>query len=238
MSALLSVSEELLPIERIKFREPLAPRTLTAQVYRATIGSKDYAVKLFLPYDIRCRDIDRVRLRAYNLSDDELEARFHPWRREMRVYQQIKYIKGPDRQFFPKYYGATRLSQKLCPRWGYDDTEDIPVIILELLDGKEIHNERYELQISNSTRQVAEELYNDDGIDAEYIHIYIHCMEKIDALHSGRAVHSDIKPDVFMNCASVMIDFSSSWSWEDGKDEPCLDPFRRRQGPTTFESRT
>lgn len=46
MSAPFSVSEELLPIERIKFRRPLAPRTLTAQVYRATIGSKDYAVKL------------------------------------------------------------------------------------------------------------------------------------------------------------------------------------------------
>ncbi|KFY78723.1 hypothetical protein V499_02163 [Pseudogymnoascus sp. VKM F-103] len=115
---------------------------------------------------------------------------------------------------------------------------NIADVILELLDGKEVHNNQYELQISDSTRQVAQELYNDDGIDAEYIHIYIHCMEKIDALHSGRAVHSDIKPDVFMNCASVMIDFSSSWSWEDGKDEPCLDPFRRRQGPTTFESRS
>ena len=46
MSALLSVSEELLPIEQIKFYAQLGPRTLTAQVYRATIGSKDYAVKL------------------------------------------------------------------------------------------------------------------------------------------------------------------------------------------------
>lgn len=46
MSTLFSVSEELLPIERIKFRKSLAPRTLTAQVYRATIGSRDYAVKL------------------------------------------------------------------------------------------------------------------------------------------------------------------------------------------------
>jgi serine/threonine protein kinase len=158
----------------------------------------------------------------------------------MRVYQQIdKYIQGPDREFFPKYYGATKLSRKLFPRWGYvEDREDIPVIILELLDGKEIHNERYELQISDSTGQVAQELYNDDGIDAEYIHIYIHCMEKIDILHGGRIVHSDIKPDVFMNCASVMIDFNHSWSWEDGKDEPCLDPFRRRQGPTTFELRS
>jgi serine/threonine protein kinase len=156
----------------------------------------------------------------------------------MRVYQQIdKYIQDPDRQFFPKYYGATKLSRKLFPRWGYmGDTEDIPVIILELLDEKEIHNDQYELQISDSTRQVAQELYNYYGIDAEYVHIYIHCMEKIDILHGGRVVHRDIKPDVFMNCASVIIDFSHSWSWEDGKDEPCLDPFRRRQGPTTFES--
>lgn len=184
--------------------------------------------------------MNRSRLRKYNLSDDELEARFHPWRREMRVYQQIdKYIQGPDRQFFPKYYGATKLSRKLFSRWGYMKvTEDIPAIILELLDGKEIHNHQYELQISDSTRQVAQELYNADGIDAEYIHIYIHCMEKIDILHGGRIIHSDIKPDVFMNCASVMIDFSHSWSWEDGKDEPCLDPFSPRRGPRSFETRS
>ncbi|OBT68664.1 hypothetical protein VE03_01701 [Pseudogymnoascus sp. 23342-1-I1] len=242
MSTLFSVSEELLPIEQIRFRRPLAPRTLTAQVYKATIGSKDYAVKLFLPYDTRHREIDRVRLRAYNLSDAELEARLHPWRREMRVYEQIdKYIQSPDRQFFPKYYGATKLSRKLCPRWVYvedKDEEDIPIIILELLDGKEIHNGQYDLHVSDLTRQVAQKLYNDDGIDVKYIHIYLHCMEKIEALHSGRDIHGDIKPDVFMNHASVMIDFSISWSWEDGKDEPCLDPFRPRQGPTTFESRS
>lgn len=46
MSALLSLSEELLPMEQIKFRAPLGPRTLVGQVFRATIGSKDYAVKL------------------------------------------------------------------------------------------------------------------------------------------------------------------------------------------------
>ncbi|KFZ09917.1 hypothetical protein V502_08417 [Pseudogymnoascus sp. VKM F-4520 (FW-2644)] len=242
MSALLSVSEELLPIEQIKFRRPLGPRTLTAQVYRATIGSKDYAVKLFLPYHPESLEINRFRLREYNLSDAELEARFYPWRREMRVYQQIdKYIQGPDRQFFPKYYGATKLSRKLCPRWPYlgdNIKEDIPVVILELLDGKEVHNNQYDLQISDSTRQIAQKLYNEDGIDAEYTHIYIHCMEKIEVLHRGRVVHKDIKPDIFMNFASVVIDFSHSWSWEDGKDEPCLDPFSRRQGPRSFETRS
>ena len=117
------------------------------------------------------------------------------------------------------------------------DTEGIPIIILELLDGKEIHNEEYNLQISDSTRQVAQKMYNDDGIDAEFIHIYIHCMEKIEILHRGRVLHNDPKPDIFMNHASVVIDFSHSWSWEEGKDEPCLDPFRRSQGPRSFEAR-
>ncbi|KFY96664.1 hypothetical protein V498_02569 [Pseudogymnoascus sp. VKM F-4517 (FW-2822)] len=240
MSTPLSVLDEMLPIEQIKFDMPLARRTLTAQVYRATIGSQDYAVKLFLPYSTRSRDINRVRLRAYNLSDDELEARFYAWRREVRVYQHIdKYIQGPDRQFFPRYYGATKLSRKLCPRgWGYvEDTGDIPIIILELLDGKEVHNEQYELQASDSTREVAQKLYNEDGIDAEYVHIYIHCMEKIEALHNGRAIHGDVKPDIFMNHTSVIIDFGRSWSWEEGKDKQCLDPFRPRQGPTSFEMR-
>lgn len=124
----------------------------------------------------------------------------------------------------------------MCPRgWGYvEDTEDIPIIILELLDGKEVHNEQYELQASDSTREVAQKLYNEDGIDTEYVHIYIHCMEKIEALHKGRAIHGDVKPDIFMNHASVIIDFGRSWSWEGGKDEQCLDPFRPRQGPTSL----
>lgn len=35
-----------LPFEQIKFGAALADLTLTAQVFKATIGSKDYAVKL------------------------------------------------------------------------------------------------------------------------------------------------------------------------------------------------
>ena len=62
-------------------------------------------------------------------------------------------------------------------------------------------------------------------------------MEKIEVLHSARVIHRDIKPDIFMNRASVICDFSRSWSWEEGKYEPCLDSFRQRDGPRSFESR-
>jgi len=182
-----------------------------------------------------------MRLRQYKLSDAELEDRFHPWRREVRAYEHIdKYIQGLKRNFFPKYYGTTKLKSSLCPRaWHYthNTTEEVPIIILELLDGIEMHNEEYDLQISDLTRHTAQGLYS-DGLDAEYVHIYVHCMEKIEALHGARIVHNDIKPDVFMNGASVVCDFSNSWSWDKDSDEPCLDPFRPRQGPTSFETRS
>lgn len=182
-----------------------------------------------------------MRLRRYKLLDAKLEARFYPWRREVRVYEHIgKYIQGPKRNFSPKHYGTTKLKPSLCPRvWRYshDTAEEATIIVLELLDGIEIHNEEYDLNISDLTHQTAQGLYN-DALDAEYVHIYIHCMEKIEALHDANIVHNDIKPDVFMNGASVVWDFSNSWSWDKDNDEPCLDPFRPRQGPRSFETRS
>ncbi|ELR02807.1 hypothetical protein GMDG_05744 [Pseudogymnoascus destructans 20631-21] len=227
-------------IEQIKIRGPLAHQTETGQVYKAILGLNTYAVKLFEPYSAKCKRLDRHRLQSYNLSDAELEARFHPWRRERRVYEHIdKHISYPTRQFFPIYYGATMLSWKLCPReWRtfHNNREDVPIIILELLDGIEVHNAQGDVRISNSTRQYAQELYK-NGLDAEYVHIYIHCMEKMEVLHGARVIHGDIKPDVFMNCASVICDFSRSWSWDEGKEEPCLDAFSPHRGPKSFEDR-
>jgi serine/threonine protein kinase len=108
------------------------------------------------------------------------------------------------------------------------------MIFLELLDEKQDCEVPPELQISDETRQKARELYR-NGVDAEYVHIYVHCMEKIEVLHNAKIIHGDIKPDIFMNNASVVCDFSRSWSWEDNK--PCLDKFNPRQGPRSFETR-
>ncbi|OBT77824.1 hypothetical protein VF21_03259 [Pseudogymnoascus sp. 05NY08] len=129
------------------------------------------------------------------------------------------------------------LSRKLCPReWRTPyNTEEVPIILLELLDGVEIHNAQGDAQISDSTRRHAQELYN-DGLDTECVHMYIHCMEKVEVLHGARIIHGDIKPDVFMNSASVICDFSMSWSWDEDEDEPCLDAFSHR-GPRSFETR-
>jgi hypothetical protein len=63
-------------------------------------------------------------------------------------------------------------------------------------------------------------------------------MEKIEALHDARIIQSDIKPDVFMNHASVLCDFSHAWSWDKDNDEPCLDSFKPRLGPRSFETRS
>jgi len=62
-------------------------------------------------------------------------------------------------------------------------------------------------------------------------------MEKIEVLHGARVIHGDIKPDIFMNSASVICDFSRSWSWDEDNDEPCIDPFSQRRGPRSFETR-
>lgn len=59
-----------------------------------------------------------------------------------------------------------------------------------------------ELHISDITRQKAQELY-EDGIDIEYVHIYIHCMAKTEVLHNAQIIHGDVKPDIFINRASV-----------------------------------
>lgn len=130
------------------------------------------------------------------------------------------------------------LSRKKCPRpWRashHTERNDVPIIVLELLDGTTVHNAQSDMQIGDITRQTAQELYK-NGLDAEYVHMYIHCMEKVEVLHDARVIHGDIKPDVFMNYASVICDFSASWSWNEDKDE-CLDPFSHR-GPRTFETR-
>lgn len=79
------------------------------------------------------------------------------------------------------------LSRKLCPREWHTpyNTEDVPIILLELLDGIEVHNAEGHVHISDSTRQHAQGLYN-DGLDAECVHMYIHCMEKVEVLHGAR----------------------------------------------------
>lgn len=73
-----------------------------------------------------------------------------------------------------------------------------------------------DLQISDLAHKTAQELY-DNGLDNEYIHIYIYCIEKIKALHDAGIVHADVKPDMFMNNASVICDFSL---WDRDNYEP------------------
>lgn len=69
------------------------------------------------------------------------------------------------------------LSRALCPhewRTGHNTQgSHVPIVILELLDEVEVHNAHDDLQISDSTRQNAQGLYN-DGMDDESVHIYVH----------------------------------------------------------------
>jgi hypothetical protein len=62
---------------------------------------------------------------------------------------------------------------------------------------------RDDLQISHLTYQTALKLYHDE-IDLDYVHIYIHCVEKIEVLYEIRVIHGGIKADVFLNDASVV----------------------------------
>lgn len=114
------------------------------------------------------------------------------------------------------------------------DAVDVPVVILELIDGTQNQKGLSDLQISDATVQEAQDLLK-QNLDAEYVHMYIHCMEKIEVLHNAKIIHGDVKPDIFLNCASVVLDFSRSWSWEGG--EPCLDSFLPQKGPRSFETR-
>jgi hypothetical protein len=103
-----------------------------------------------------------------------------------------------------------------------------------LIDGTQTQKGLPDLQISDATVQEAQDLLK-QNLDVEYVHIYIHCMEKFEVLHNAKIIHGDPKPDIFLNCASVVLDFSRSWSWED--DGPCLDSFLPRKGPRSFETR-
>lgn len=76
------------------------------------------------------------------------------------------------------------------------------MVFIELQDGTKTSGAPVELQISGITRQKAHELY-EEGIDIEYTHIYIYCMENIEVLHNAKIIHGDVKPDILINCALV-----------------------------------
>jgi hypothetical protein len=89
------------------------------------------------------------------------------------------------------------------------------------------------LQISDATVREAQDLLK-QNLDAEYVYTYIHCMERFKVLYNAKIIHGDVKPDIFLNYTSVVLNFSRSWSWED--DEPCLDSFLQRKGLRSFET--
>jgi len=82
---------------------------------------------------------DRVILskKDISVSDNDLDSFFNPWHRESRTYEHIDTnIKGPERLFFPKYYGTAKIPYSSCParwRWSFPDHGDVCIVVLELL---------------------------------------------------------------------------------------------------------
>jgi serine/threonine protein kinase len=65
------------------------------------------------------------------------------------------------------------------------------------------------MQISDATVREAHGLLK-QNLDAKYVHVYIHCIEKFKVLYNTKIIHGDVKPDNFLNCASVVLDFGRS----------------------------
>jgi hypothetical protein len=61
---ILVEEEEVMPFEQIKFEASLANPTLTGQVYKATIGSKMYAVKLVSASRLVLINLTRILVRT------------------------------------------------------------------------------------------------------------------------------------------------------------------------------
>jgi serine/threonine protein kinase len=185
---------------------------------------------------------DRTLLAKRNIivSDTDLDSFFNPWHRESRAYEHIDdHIKGPERFFFPEYYGTAKVPYSSCPdawRRNFPDDGDVCIIVLELLEKSRFSPGLSELRLSESLLMTAKRLYSELG-DYEYVHIFVHLSEMVDILHQIKIIHSDVKPDNLIDYSvtksSVLFDFSRSWVSIDSL--PCLDPFKKE--PKTFEER-
>jgi len=174
------------------------------------------------------------------VSDKDLDSFFNPWHRESRAYEHIdSHVKGPERSFFPEYYGTTKIPHSSCPdtwRRTFADHGDVCVIILELLEKPRFSPQLPELNLSEPFLSTAKQVYSESK-DYEYVHIFVHLYEMINTLHQIKIIHSDLKPenliDYSVTRCSVLFDFSRSWASMDSL--LCLDPFTRK--PMTFEER-
>jgi len=162
----------------------------TGQVYRATDGRREYAIKLFLP-------IFRLHTRGY-VSDSAIPELNSLQKTE---YEFIGKLSHPN---VVRVYGAdqVRLNQDeldILKTFNVKNIDNVPIIVLEFIDGislsKLLADDRYKLRASQLTNILIR-----TALAVEYVNA------------SRQMLHCDIKADNVMvrsvDYEPVLIDFA------------------------------